>query len=129
MPGSATRACWLLFVFAVASARAEVTVQDPHTYVVDQAGMIDAGMERKMEGWLRELEQKTTAQVRVLTVATTDGEPLFDFVHRHAELWKLGQKGKDNGALIAIALNDRKYRIHVGYGLEPILPDGWCGSR
>ncbi|MCH8241474.1 MAG: TPM domain-containing protein, partial [Planctomycetes bacterium] len=73
MPGSATRACWLLIVFAVTSARAEVTVQDPHTYVVDQAGMIDAGMERKMEGWLRELEQKTTAQVRVLTVTTTDG--------------------------------------------------------
>ena len=79
---------------AAASARsalAAVTVQDPGTYVVDRAGIIDDGVERQLEGWLRELEQKTTAQVKVLTVPTTDGEDFFSFVHRHAELWKLGR--------------------------------------
>lgn len=115
-------------VLAATPARAEVTVADPGLFVVDRANVFDAGTRRKLEGWLRELEQKTTAQVKVLTVMTTEGEPFFGFVQRHAELWKLGQKGKDNGALIAIAVADNKYRIQVGYGLEGVLPDGWCGS-
>jgi len=116
---------------AAASARsalAAVTVQDPGTYVVDRAGIIDDGVERQFVGWLRELEQKTTAQVKVLTVPTTDGEDLFTFVQRHAELWKLGRSGRDNGVLIAVAVKERGDRIHVGYGLESVLPDSWCGS-
>ena len=107
---------------------ASVTVQDPGTYVVDRANIIAANYEQSLNAWLRELEQKTTAQVKVLTVPTLDGEPLFEFTQRHAELWKLGQKGKDNGVLILVALDERKDRIHVGYGLEGVLPDGWCGS-
>ena len=55
----------------------EVFVPDPGTYVVDNAGIIDPGTERRLEGWLRELEQKTTAQVKVLTVQSTQGEPFF----------------------------------------------------
>lgn len=116
---------------AAASARsapAAVTVQDPGAYVVDRAGIIDDGVERQLEGWLRELEQKTTAQVKVLTVPTTDGDDLFTFVQRHAELWKLGRAGRDNGVLIAVAVKEREDRIHVGYGLESVLPDSWCGS-
>lgn len=109
-------------------ALAEVTVPDPGSYVVDRAGIVDAATKQKLEGWLRELEQKTTAQVKVLTVTSTEGEDFFGFVQRHAELWKLGRSGKDNGALIAVAVQDREMRIHVGYGLEGALPDSWCGS-
>ncbi len=109
-------------------AVAKVTIQDPGTFVVDRAGIIDDRVERQLEGWLRELEQKTTAQVKVLTVPTTDGEDFFSFVQRHAELWKLGRAGRDNGVLIAVSVQERKDRIHVGYGLESILPDSWCGS-
>jgi len=109
-------------------AVAAVTVQDPGTFVVDRAGIIDDGVERQLEGWLRELEQKTTAQVKVLTVPTTDGEDMFTFVQRHAELWKLGRADRDNGVLIAVAVKDREDRIQVGYGLESVLPDSWCGS-
>lgn len=110
------------------AARAEVTVRDPGSFVVDQANILTSVAENKLEGWLRELEQKTTAQVKVLTVSTTDGEAIFDLTQRHAELWKLGQAGKDNGVLVAVAVADRKYQIHVGYGLEGVLPDSWCGS-
>ncbi len=106
----------------------EVTVSDPGTYVVDRAGIVDDRIEASLNGWLRELEQKTTAQVKVLTVATTNGEDFFTFVQRHAELWQLGKKGKDNGALIAVAVSERKVRIQTGYGLEAVLPDSWCGS-
>lgn len=116
------------FAGPVAQLRAEVTIDDPGTFVVDRAQVIAASQERQLEGWLRELEQKTGAQVKILTVQTTDGEDFFGFVHRHAERWKLGRKGKDNGVLIAVAIKDRKDRIHVGYGLEGVLPDAWCGQ-
>lgn len=122
---------WIIALAASASARsalAAVTVKDPGTYVVDRAGIIDDGVERQLEGWLHELEQKTTAQIKVLTVPTIDGEDFFSFVHRHAELWKLGRAGRDNGVLIAVSLKEREDRIHVGYGLESVLPDSWCGS-
>ena len=109
-------------------AVANVTVRDPGTFVVDRAGIIDDRVERQLEGWLRELEQKTTAQVKVLTVPTTDGEDFFTFVQRHAELWKLGRAGRDNGALIAVAVKEHQVRIQTGYGIEPILPDSWCGT-
>lgn len=124
----ALRLAGLLLSVVCQRAAGEVTVSDPGTFVVDRAGIIDAGAEGRLESWLRELEQKTTAQLKVLTVPTTDGEDFFGFVQRHAELWKLGRKGKDNGALIAVAVRERQYRIHVGYGLEGVLPDSWCGS-
>ena len=117
-----------VLLFLPALSWGEVFVPDPGTYVVDVAGIIDPGIERQLEGWLRELEQKTTAQVKVLTVQSTQGEPFFSFVQRHADAWKLGRKGKDNGALIALALKERKVRIHTGYGLEGALPDSWAGS-
>ncbi|MFB3115266.1 MAG: YgcG family protein [Nitrospirales bacterium] len=109
----------ILFLFLIPSSAgwAEVSIPDPGTFVVDTAGIIDASTERQLEGWLRELEQKTSAEVKVLTVPTIDGEDFFGFVERHAESWKLGKKGKDNGALIALALKERKVRIHTGYGL------------
>ena len=109
-------------------SRGEVSVPDPGTYVVDQAGIIAAGARQRLEGWLRELEQKTTAQVKVLTVPSTQGEDMVSFSQRHAEAWKLGRAGKDNGALIALAVKERKVRIHTGYGLEGALPDSWAGT-
>ena len=117
-----------LTILVVASGHAEVTIPDPGSYVVDKANLINIGEEQQLERLLRELEEKTTAQVKVLTVPTTSGEDFFGFVHRHAELWKLGQQGKDNGVLIALGLKERKVRIHTGYGLEGVLPDSWAGS-
>lgn len=118
----------ILLGAAQSAVFAALTVRDPGTYVVDDAEIVEPAVEKQLEGSLRELEQKTTAQVKVLTVTTTDGEDFFDFVQRHAELWTLGRAGKDNGALIAVALQEREVRVHVGYGLEAALPDSWCGS-
>ena len=63
-----------VLLFLPALSWGEVFVPDPGTYVVDSAGIIDPGTERQLEGWLRELEQKTTAQVKVLTVQSTQKE-------------------------------------------------------
>ncbi|VAX33125.1 Beta-propeller domains of methanol dehydrogenase type [hydrothermal vent metagenome] len=100
----------------------------PRNYVVDLAGIIRDDVERKMDSYLRELEQKTTAQMIVLTVKSLDGESIDGFSLRIAEKWKIGQKGKDNGVLFTVASRDRKYRFEIGYGLEGILPDSLVGS-
>jgi uncharacterized protein len=68
-------------------------------------------------------ESKTTNQVAVLTLASLEGEPLEEFSHRVASAWSLGQKGTDNGILLLVAIQERKIRIEVGYGLEGTLTD------
>lgn len=100
----------------------------PRDYVVDLAGVIRGDVARELNTYLQTLEQKTTVQVLVLTVQSLDGQSIEEFALTTKEQWKLGQKGKDNGVLIAVALNDRKYRIEVGYGLESVLPDSLVGS-
>ncbi|MFQ5586955.1 MAG: TPM domain-containing protein [Thermodesulfobacteriota bacterium] len=100
----------------------------PPGYVVDLAGVIGANAERSLNAYLRELEVKTTAQVVVLTIKSLDGEDIEGFSLRVAEKWKLGQREKDNGVLITVAINDRKYRLEVGYGLEGALPDSFVGT-
>ena len=100
----------------------------PSQYVVDLAGIVDDATKAQLNSSLRELEEKTTVQMVVLTVPGLNGESLEDLSLRTAEKWKLGQKGKDNGVLLIISLQERKYRFEIGYGLERILPDSLVGS-
>lgn len=100
----------------------------PGDYVVDLADVIKPDAEKEIAKLLRELEDKTSAQVAVLTFNSLEGEPIESFSISVVEKWKLGQKGKDNGILIAVAVNDRKYRFEVGYGLEGVLPDSSVGT-
>ncbi|MCH7814325.1 MAG: TPM domain-containing protein [Planctomycetes bacterium] len=117
---------WLCFT---GRAAGELRIPRPtDRFVVDRANLIDPGTERKMEAWLAELHQKTTATVIVLTVASTEGEEVVQFAQRMADDWKPGTKGKDNGALIVLAVKERKIHIQTGYGLEGALPDSWCGT-
>ena len=82
----------------------------------------------RLNAMLHDLEAKTTAQVVVLTIKSLDGEPIENFSHQTAVQWGIGQKGKDNGVLLTVAVKDHKYRIEVGYGLESTLPDSLVGS-
>ncbi len=100
----------------------------PASYVVDNAGIIDANVKQALSGRLQELEQKTGVQMLVLTVQSTDGVPIEEYAINKASEWKLGRKGKDNGLLFVVALKDRKYRIEVGYGLESVIPDSLAGT-
>jgi len=65
----------------------------------------------------------------ILTITSLEGQSIedlsIDIAHNK---WKLGQKGKDNGALLLVSLQDRKYRFETGYGLEGVLPDSLAGS-
>ncbi len=100
----------------------------PSQYVVDLAGVIDGNSQARLNTRLRDLEARTTVQVVVLTLNSLEGEPIEDFSHQTAVKWGIGQKGKDNGVLLTVAVQDHKYRIEVGYGLEGDLPDSLVGS-
>jgi uncharacterized protein len=120
----------LVALLFAGTVRADVmNLPVPSDYVTDYAGIISAPEKAQLNGLLQELERKTGAQVLVLTVKSLEGNPVENVsLHLAHDLWKLGQKGKDNGLLILIAPTERKYRIEVGYGLEAILPDSAVGS-
>jgi uncharacterized protein len=123
--------CFIVLLWALPVSLPAVTPPlpaQPPSYVVDLAGVIDAGTRDRLIAMLKELEAKTTAQVVVLTIDSLNEEPIEDFSHQTAMKWGIGQKGKDNGVLITVAVKDHKYRIEVGYGLEAVLPDSLVGS-
>ena len=76
-----------------------------------------------LEAKLAALESSTGAQVAVLLVPTTQPEPIETYAIRVADAWKVGRKGKDDGAVLVVAKDDRKLRLEVGYGLEGAIPD------
>ena len=95
--------------------------------VNDYGGMLPPEAETRIEALLKDLEEKDSTQVVVLTVPSLDADSLEDFSMRVAERWKIGRKGLDNGAIMVIARDDRKVRIEVGYGLEGRLTDLTAG--
>ena len=95
--------------------------------VVDNAGLLSSSEKEELSSCLESLEDTTGAQIAVLTVATLAGDSLESFGIRVADTWKLGQKDEDNGAILIVALAERKIRIEVGYGLEDKLTDMKCG--
>ncbi len=114
----------------VSASLAEIAIPErPLNHVVDLAGIIDADVEAGLNRYLLELEQKTTAQMIILTITSLEGESIEDVSLSIAhDRWKLGQKGKDNGLLLLVSLQDRKYRFETGYGLEGLIPDSLAGS-
>lgn len=95
--------------------------------IVDNANIITRKDKEEINSYLESLENSTGAQVAVLTINSLNGYSIEDFSMKVAESWKLGQKDKDNGALIVVALKEHKARIEVGYGLEGTLTDTKCG--
>ena len=91
--------------------------------VNDYANVMQASQVQSLESQLAQLERDTGHQVAVLTVPTLDGEDIEGFSIRVAENWKIGKKGYDNGAILVVAVKDRRLRLEVGYGLEGVLPD------
>ena len=91
--------------------------------VVDQARVLPPSTVESITAQLAAHETKSSNQVAVLIVPTLDGDTIEEFSHRVATVWKLGQKGTDNGVLLLVAIQERKVRIEVGYGLEGALTD------
>ncbi|WP_417914866.1 TPM domain-containing protein [Candidatus Electronema sp. JM] len=118
----------LMMVPAMLRAATPPVPSSPPERVIDLANIIEPALEAQLVSALRELETKTTAQIVVLTVSSLDGETIEAVSLHTFGQWKLGQKGKDNGLLLTVALKERKYRFETGYGLESVLPDSLLGS-
>jgi uncharacterized protein len=91
--------------------------------VVDQTATLSSDQAATLERKLSDFEKRKGSQVGVLIVPTTWPEGIEQYSLRVANQWKLGRKNIDDGVLVTIAMNDRKLRIEVGYGLVAVLDD------
>jgi uncharacterized protein len=117
-----------LFLLTLSASAEKINDIQPEGYVTDLAQVIDPATRQKIELLATEVQQKTGAQIAVVTVNSLEGQTKEDYA---ADLYKhlgIGAKGKDNGVLILIAPKDRQYRIEVGYGLEPVINDARAGD-
>ncbi len=112
-----------LVALFLASALAAAELPRLTGRVVDDAGILNAETTARLTGKLEAFEQKSSDQIVVATIRSLDGEALEPFANRLFRAWGLGQAGEDNGVLLLVALDDRKMRIEVGYGLEGTLTD------
>src|SRR5262249_30816319 len=99
----------------------------PQGYVNDFAGVLDAATVAELSRVIRETETRTSAEIAVVTVTSLDGMSIEEYAVRLFADWGIGKKSKDNGVLMLVAPRERRIRIEVGYGLEPILPDALAG--
>ena len=100
----------------------------PTGYVNDFAGVIDASSSESIRNICAQIDQKAHAQIAIVTIHSLDGADIESYASDLYKAWGIGPKSSNRGVLILLAINDRKRRIEVGYGLEPILPDGKVGG-
>ena len=96
--------------------------------VVDSANIIPDADEAALTQKLAAVEQASSRQLVVATVPSLQGYPIEDFGYQLGRKWGIGQKGANNGIILLVAPNDKKVRIEVGYGLEPIMTDALSGD-
>jgi uncharacterized protein len=121
-----TRAAAVALLALATAARAQAPVPPLGGPVVDAAGLLSQGDARRLSELARSArarEDGQGVQLQYLLVRSLDGEPIEDYSIRVAEAWKLGTKGRDNGLLVTVAIEDRTWRIEVGGGLEGEIPD------
>jgi len=105
-----------------------VSQLQPTDYVNDYAHVLDQQTISQMDDLCRQIEQKAHAQITVVTINTLDGADIESFAVDLFKKWGVGAKSTNRGVLILYAIQDHRARVEVGYGLEPILPDGKVGS-
>ncbi len=118
---------WAASQPARAQSVAQVAAQAKLGYVTDLAGVLSQSAKEQLTALCTEVDQKAKAQIAVVTTKSLGDQPIEDYSIDLATRLGVGPKS-DRGILILFAVDDHKYRFEVGYGLEPILPDGKVGS-
>jgi uncharacterized protein len=95
--------------------------------VSDYAGVLGPADRTALEKHLTDLQQKTSVQFAVVVLKSLEGGEVNDFANKLFAKWGVGVKGKNNGVMLLVAMQDCKARVEVGYGLEPVLPDALAG--
>lgn len=124
--------CSLVALAAVAllsAVLAAASVQNlkPTGYVNDFAGVLSAGQKAELTQKVEAIQSAYGIQIALVTVKSLQGDSAFDLAYHFAHTWGVGHKGKDNGLLILLAIQDHKYSTQVGYGLEPYITDADAG--
>jgi uncharacterized protein len=96
--------------------------------VTDLVGVLDQQIRQRLAQFLDQVRERTGAEIAVLAVASTAPDTIEDYSIAIFDRWKIGQRGKDNGLLFLVAVQDRRMWITTGYGLEGVLPDGKVGE-
>ncbi|PAE23671.1 TPM domain-containing protein [Bacillus sp. 7894-2] len=111
------------------SVNADESIPQPagDIYVQDFAGVLNEREKSELINLGRQLEDQTTAQVAVLTVDTIGDRPIEEYANEAFRAYGIGSAAENNGVLLVVAMQDRKVRIEVGYGLEGRIPDGKAG--
>jgi len=112
----------VLFV-TPALAQTDIKFPPPTGVVLDEAGVLDPSQEASLTAFIRGIEQATTAEIAVVLPSSLQGLPIEMYGIELAEYLKVGKKDIDNGLILIIAPNERKWRFEVGYGLEGSLTD------
>jgi uncharacterized protein len=101
----------------------------PTDYVNDYAHVLSAEAIARLNSICAQLDHSAAnSQIAVVTIHNLNGDDAADYANQFEDKWKMGRKGSDKGALVLLAVDDHKYRIDVGYGLEGILNDAKVGD-
>ena len=115
---------FILFIAFLAAAPALAQTYPPLTgRVVDQADLLNPQQEAELTAKLEALERASTRQLVVLTVPNLQGHEIEEYGVGLGRAWQIGQQGANNGVVLIVAVEERKMRIEVGYGLEGIMTD------
>lgn len=96
--------------------------------VVDAADLLTPQQEQQLTHRLEALERASSRQLVIATVPSLQDRPIEDYGYQLGRHWRIGQQGANNGAILLVAPNERKVRVEVGYGLEPILTDAFSNT-
>lgn len=113
----------LVFLFLPIIAGAYFNPGTPSGFISDFAGVLNASQKAQLEEKISANEKETSNEISVAIIKNLGGDYIENFSVKLFEDWKIGKTGKDNGVLVLIAVEDRKMRIEVGYGLEGALTD------
>jgi uncharacterized protein len=117
-------------VIALCSVASAEKIKDirPEGFVTDLAHVIDPSTKAQLETLCAEVQQKTGAQIAVVTVDSLDGESKENYATDLYQHLGVGSKQSNRGVLVLLAPKERQYRIEVGYGLEPVINDARAGD-
>ena len=120
----------IFFVFAFALAVSAENIKDIHpvSYVTDLAHIISPDVKTRLENLCLELEQKTGAQMAIVTVRSLDGQDVDQYGNDLFKQLGVGNKKDNRGVLLLVAPTERTYRVEVSYGLEPVINDARAGD-
>lgn len=114
---------YFIFLFLPFLVGAQNYPAKPINYVTDETGTLTQEQQNTLNAKLKVFEDTTTNQIFVYVTKSLNGSDLAQLSEEIFHNWKIGQKDKNNGVLIAIFIDDHKFRIQTGYGLEGALPD------